>query len=189
MVVKIWALVFLGNTALINGQTAAEMEDLLNAKEITWAEAAYFIRASGAEAVPVNGQAAVRQTAFQFFRERGQLPKKAEAEGRVRLGGLSLLLMRSFNIPGGLMYRLFHNGRYAYREMKSLGFLRGRSYPTNTVSGVEFLYILGELLSYTGDAEPLETFDELNGPSSIRHEGMPAGSEAVLGYDGEFELE
>jgi hypothetical protein len=188
-VVKIWALMFLGNTALLSAQTAAELEDILNVKEITWAEAAYFILASSAEAAPVHGQAAARQTAFQFVREQGWLSKNFEAEGRARLDGLSLLLMRSFNIPGGFMYQLFHNGRYAYREMKALGFLRGRSYPTNTVSGAEFLQLLGELLSYTGDTEALGTFDELNGPSSIGHEGMPAGSEAVQGYDGEFELE
>jgi hypothetical protein len=55
------------------------------------------------------------------------------------------------------MYRLSHNARYAYREMKALGFIRSRVYPTDTVSGVGFLQLLGELLAYTGDAEAVET--------------------------------
>ena len=137
--------------ALVSAQTAAELEGLLSVKEITWAEASYFTLASGAEAVPANGQAA-----FQLVREQGRLPNNAEAGGKARLDGLCLLLMRSFDIPGGLMYRLFHNPRYAYREMKALGLIRGRVYPTDTVSGAEFLHILGNLLSYTGDMEASE---------------------------------
>lgn len=186
---KIFFAVLVFSTALLSAQTAAELEDLLNIKEITWAEAAYFTLASSADAVP-------RQTAFQVVRERGWLPKNAEAEEKARLGGLSLLLMNSFNMPGGLMYRLFHNARYAYREMKTLGFIRGRSYPANTVSGAEFLQILGELLSYTGDPEALEAAAVLpeNGRDSLRnnageYQGLSAGSEAVQEYEGEFELE
>ena len=154
--VKLLFLAFLGGAALVHAQTAAELEGLLKVKEITWAEAAYFTLSSSAEAVPANGQAAARQAAFQFVRERGRLPKNAEAEGKARLDGLSLLLMRSFDVPGGLMYGLLHNPRYAYREMKALGFIRGRVYPTDTVSGAEFLHILGNLLSYTGGAEAME---------------------------------
>ena len=139
---------------LTHAQTAVELEELLNAREITWAEAAYFTLASSAEAVPVNGQAAqqaaARQAAFQFALEQGRLPKNAEAGGKARLDGISLLLMRSFDIPGGFMYRLLRNPRYAYREMKALGLIRGRVYATDTVSGEEFLRILGNLLSYTG---------------------------------------
>ena len=138
--------------ALVHAQTAAELEDLLKVKEITWAEAAYFTLASSAEALPASGQAA-RFEAFQSAREQGRLPDNAEAGGKARLDGLSLLLMRSFDVPGGLMYQAFHNPRYAYRELKALGFIRGRAYATDTVSGVEFLHLLGNLLSYTGGAE------------------------------------
>jgi hypothetical protein len=93
-------------SALLHAQTAAELEELLNVKEITWAEAAYFTLASSADAVPANGRAA-RLAAFQFAREQGRLPENAEADGKARLDGLSLLLMRSFDVPGGLMSRLF----------------------------------------------------------------------------------
>ena len=148
-------------TVPLPAQTAAELEDLLKVKEITWAEAAYFTLASSADAVPAHGQAAALQAsarlaAFQFVREQGRLPENAEADGKARLDGLSLFLMRSFDVPGGLMYGLLHNPRYAYREMKALGFIRGRVYPTDTVSGTEFLYLLGNLLSYTGDTEASE---------------------------------
>jgi hypothetical protein len=182
---KIRASLLVLSAALLSGQiaagqTAAELEDLLNTKEIAWAEAAYFTLGSSAEAAGVNGQA--RQAAFQFAREQGWLPKNAEAAGKARLGELSLLIMRSFNIPGGLMYRLFHNARYAYREMKARGFIRGRVYAGDTVSGAEFLYILGEALSYTGDAAALEgaaPLPEAGRDNAGEHQGLSAGSEAV----------
>jgi outer membrane protein OmpA-like peptidoglycan-associated protein len=143
---------FLLCAVLVWGQTAAEIEGILDTKEITYAQAAYFALAS-APGTPPQSQAG----AFALALERGWLPKNAEAEGKARLGGLSLLLMRSFDIPGGLMYRFFHNARYAYREMTHRGFIEGRSYPGFTVSGERFLQILGNVLSYTGDAEALET--------------------------------
>jgi outer membrane protein OmpA-like peptidoglycan-associated protein len=154
---KIFAAVFVFSATLFvaqnaAAQTAAELEELLNVKEITWAEAAYFTLASSAQALPANGLAA-----FQSAREQGRLPENAEAHGKARLDGLSLLLMRSFDVPGGLMYGLLHNPRYAYRELKALGFIRGRAYATDTVSGAEFLRILGNLLSYTGETEAPET--------------------------------
>jgi outer membrane protein OmpA-like peptidoglycan-associated protein len=143
-------MLLFSSAVLVWGQTAAEIEGILDTKEITYTQAAYFTLAS-APGTPPTSQAGA------FALARGWLPKNAEAEGKVRLDGLSLLLMRSFDMPGGgLMYRLFHNARYAYRELKSLGFIEGRVYPGFTVSGEWFLHILGNVLSYAGDAEALE---------------------------------
>ncbi|MDR2500703.1 MAG: OmpA family protein [Treponema sp.] len=132
------------------GQTAAEIEGLLETAEITGAQAAYFTLASVRETPPPS-----QAGAFALALELGWLPKNAEAHGKVRLDSLSLLLMRSFDLPGGVMYRLFHNARYAYQEMKALGLIQGRAYAANTVSGAEFLRILGELVSQRG-AEPVK---------------------------------
>jgi hypothetical protein len=172
-------LVFFGAAALAWGQTAAELEDLLHVKEIGWEEAAYFTLSSQAEAVLINEmaearQVTARQAAFQFSLEQGWLPKNVKPDGKARLGGLSLLLMRSFNIPGGFMYRLFHNARYAYREMKVLGFFRGRSYAVNKVSGVEFLHILGDMLAYTGDADVLANAQAYNSEFKAALESLAA---------------
>jgi hypothetical protein len=134
-------------------QTAAELERVLALPEVSYGDAAWVVLNAAGTAIPETTEDSA--ASFRFVADNGWLPKKAEAEGKVRLDGLSLLLMRSFDIPGGLMYRLFHNARYAYREMKALGFIRGRAYSSSTVSGAEFLQLLGELLAYTGDAAAL----------------------------------
>jgi hypothetical protein len=123
------------------GQTAAEMESLLDAGEITCAQAAYFVLAAALEDPPQNPEAA-----FGMALEQGGLPAKAESNGCITMGGFSLLLMKAFDIKGGLMYRRFPRGRYAFREMTGRGFIEGRSYSTLTVSGEQFLRILENVL-------------------------------------------
>ena len=138
-------IMFLAHAAALHAQTAqaADMEQLLGAQKITWAQAAYFSLGAALETAPANPQ-----EAFALAREQGWLPKNAQAEESAVMKGVSLLLMRSFAIPGGLMYRIFPNARYAYRELKSRGFIQGRVYASGSVSGAAFLQLLGELLSY-----------------------------------------
>jgi hypothetical protein len=130
------------------GQSAGDLERIINAKEISCADAAYFALLSGLENPPANPQAA-----FAFALEKGWLPKKAESNSAATFGTISLLVMQVFEIKGGLMYRLFPNGRYAYREMINRGFIEGPSYSNLKVSGEQFLQILDSVLSYTGDTE------------------------------------
>jgi hypothetical protein len=151
--------------ALVWGQTAAEMEGILDMEEITYTQAAWFTLASAAEDPPPNPAAA-----FTLALKMAWLPKNAEPGGPVKLRNLSLLMMKAFDLEGGLMYRLFPGTRYAYREMIRRGFIEGRSYPGFTVSGERFLQILGNVLSHTGDAELL-------------------GTEAAQGYESAFEPE
>ncbi|MDR1587159.1 MAG: hypothetical protein LBS57_06875 [Treponema sp.] len=139
--------VFLLLSAAAYGQSAADMESILNAGEITVSQAAYVALAAALESPPENPAAA-----FDLAREKGWLPAKAERGSALTLGGLSLLVMKSFNLKGGLLYRIFPGGRYAYREMTSRGFIEGRSWPNLKVSGEQFLRILGKVLA-EGEAE------------------------------------
>ncbi|MDR1428650.1 MAG: hypothetical protein LBI85_00035 [Spirochaetaceae bacterium] len=124
------------------GQTAAETESLLDAGEISFSQAAYFTLASVVETPPDDPEAA-----FAEAGKRGWLPAGADGGGSVTLGDLSLLLVKAFNLKGGLMYRFFPSSRYAYREMTSRGFIEGRAYPDLKVSGELFLRILGNILA------------------------------------------
>jgi hypothetical protein len=142
------SLLFLCCAVLIHAQTAAETERLLDMKEISYADAAWFVLSSSPENPPRDPEAA-----FAFALENGRLPKSAESKGGITLGGVSFLIMRTFGINGGLMYRLFPGPRYAYREMISLGLIEGRAYSGLKVSGERFLQILGKTLSYIGAGE------------------------------------
>jgi outer membrane protein OmpA-like peptidoglycan-associated protein len=134
----------------LHAQTAAEVDELLDSREITWALACRFVLPA-AGALETNATA---PAAFALAREKGWLPKRAAAESPVNLGGLSFLIKQSFSIKGSLLYALFPGPRYAYRQLDYLGLIPGLRDPALKVSGERFLHILGRVLNYRGDGEP-----------------------------------
>jgi hypothetical protein len=128
---------------------AADMESLLESPAVSWGEAARFIL-TAAE----RGTGLTEEAAFAEVENLAKLPKNAAASGAVDLGGVSLIIMKAFNLEGGL-YRFFPNSRYAYRELVWLNIVQGRHDPGMKVSGELFLRILGRALDYTGiDRQP-----------------------------------
>jgi hypothetical protein len=71
-------------------------------------------------------------------------------EDQILLGEYAYLLMRAFEIRGGLFYRMFPGPRYATREMTYLGMIQGRAMPDMEVSGERALRILGRVLDRQG---------------------------------------
>jgi len=124
-------------------QTAAELETVMKASAVTCAQAARFVSASA-------GSAASSQNAFEQALEKGWLPKGTAPDEGITLGKLSLLIMKAFEIRGGLMYLIFPGQRYAFRTMVSRSFIQGAADPAMTVSGERFLQILGRVISDQG---------------------------------------
>jgi hypothetical protein len=122
---------------------AAALDAVLDSAALTWGEAAGFILAAAGKG-EYSGE-----DAFGALAAMTALPRKAESGGPVSLGGVSLIIMKAFDISGGL-YRFFPNGHYAYRELVYLGIIQGRSDPDMKVSGERLLQILGRALDYTG---------------------------------------
>jgi len=125
----------------LQAQTASELETVLRADFVTWSQAANFILSStdkNFKGSPVEYAASHGWT------------RKAAPDDPITLAELSYLIMKSFNIKGGMMYSLFPGPRYAYRTMLSRSFLQGACDPSLTVSGENFLIILGRVLSAEG---------------------------------------
>jgi hypothetical protein len=142
------AALFLGG--FVHGQTAAEMDTLLDTRKITWDQACRFVLpASGVlEAHAESG------AAFALALERGWLPRKAAADSPATLGGLSLLISKSFSIKISFLYALFPGPHYAYRQLDYLDLIPGLRDPAMNVSGERLIQILGRVLDYRGDGEP-----------------------------------
>jgi outer membrane protein OmpA-like peptidoglycan-associated protein len=133
-----------------HAQTAGELEALLQAPALTWAQTARFVLGA-ADLLPaeLSGPAA-EQRAFEQAKENNWLPEKAEAGEAARLQGTAHLLMRSFDMRGGAMYSLLPIPRYAYREMTGRGIIQGLADPSLTYSGIRLIQIIGRTLDYTG---------------------------------------
>jgi len=133
-------------SASLYSQTAAELEDILNVQAVNCSQAARFV-------LEAADMADIKDTdaAFAFAAERAWLPKKAQAEKPITLAELSFLIMKAFNLKGGMMYSLIPGPRYAYRSMVVRSFIKGASDPAMTVNGERFLLIIGNVLSANGD--------------------------------------
>ena len=140
------ALLFLlvSLSAPLFAQTAAKLEALLNEPELTWSAAAAFVLEASDfhPADSSNGQ-----DAFSLASERKWLPKNAAPEDPARLNGVALLLMGSFDLKGGIFYRLSKSPHHAYRELVYKGFIRGDTDPGMPVSGQQLLLMISKILS------------------------------------------
>ena len=131
--------------------TAAEIESLLASDVITYAQASRFVL----DAAEVRAFTDPEE-AFRFAMEQNWLPRNVVPDGAVRLDSLSLLLLRSFGLRGGILFSLTGSPHFAYREMEYRGFLHGRISPGQRVCGDTLLYLTGRLLGYIEEAALLE---------------------------------
>jgi hypothetical protein len=133
---------------LLNAQTAEEMDALLETRALTYAQAARFILpASGAAADNTSGE-----NAFQTAASKGWLPKTAAAGAPARLDAVALLLMKAFDLKGGVLYRFFPNARYAYRELTYKRIIQGPVDSSMSLSGEAFFQILGRTMDFAENA-------------------------------------
>jgi hypothetical protein len=123
---------------------AVEMDAVLESEAVTWAEAARFVLPA-AGFLDQNGAGA-----FQDAKLRGWLPEDAKPGDTADFGGLSFLIMKALDIPGGVMYRLFPGPRYAYRELRYLNILQGQHDRFRKVSGFWLISLIGRALEMRG---------------------------------------
>ncbi|MDR1278524.1 MAG: hypothetical protein LBK02_07215 [Treponema sp.] len=137
--------------AFLSAQTAAKLDAVLETPAISCAQAAWFVLAA-LNTVPADSsvQDAGMETAFRQVMDNHWLPQKTSPGDPVTLKALSFLLMKAFDIKGGLMYAILPGPRYAFRTLVSRSLIRGAADPDMTVSGERFLHILGNVLSYAG---------------------------------------
>ena len=133
--------------AAVSGGTAADMDAMLAAKTVSAAGAARFILAS-ADLLPagLSGSAAER-AAYDMASSKGWIKKTAEEN--VTLKDTAFLIMKAFDLKGGIMYSLLKNPRYAYREMVYRKLIQGASDPDMNVTGARLIQILGKTINYS----------------------------------------
>ena len=143
----------------LSAQNAAELDAMLEAGAISAAAAARFVLGA-ADLLPqeLSGQEA-EQAAYDMALSKGWV--NTAANSSITLKDTALLVMRAFDFKGGVLYRIFHNSRYAYREMIYRRLIQGKADPNMSVSGPRLLQIISKSLSYAGkddilDAQPQE---------------------------------
>jgi hypothetical protein len=148
------AALFLFPALGLSAQTAEELDVVLETRALSAARAARFVLGA-AELLPeyLYGQEA-EEAAWAMAVEKGWA--SGGPGDTLRLKDAAFLVMNAFGIKGGIMYSIFRNPRYAYREMVYKKLIQGRGDPDFTVSGERLLHIIGKTLRYSGEDERLD---------------------------------
>jgi hypothetical protein len=145
----IFLALFCASPGPLNAQTAERMDAILDTAEVSCGMAAFVVL----PAAGLLNEDSTPEAAFTEAAARNYLSQNAEADTPIRLGELSFLIMRAFNMQSGFMYALFPGPRYAYREFVYRRLIQGRNDPALTISGERLLRIIGRVLDYRGETE------------------------------------
>jgi hypothetical protein len=159
-------------------QTAERLDAILDTERVSFVQAAAVILPAAGLLDPEAGEIRAFAAAASWF------PSRAERDSPITMGELSYLVMRSFRLTGGFMYALFPGPRYAYRALAWRRLLPPNPDPARFLTGEELLHITGRVLSLAGDEEAVPIRPEVG-----QTQGISSGSEGILPYEGEFEVD
>lgn len=130
--------------SVVSAQSNRVIDQLLQQQKASFAAALYLVQTAAGE---IPEEIEPSEAAMAFESQAWHLPN-VSADAPITLGQYAQLLMHAFDIPGGVMYKVFPGPRYAARETDYRGFLRGSALPGRSLSGSEVLYILRQVLEW-----------------------------------------
>ena len=132
-------------------QTASEMDSMLTATSVSASMGARFVLgAADLLDAELSGEEAEKE-AYELAVSNGWI-RVAEDEN-LTLQDTAFLMMKAFEMKGGVMYSLFETPRLAYREMIYQKLITGHVDGTMKVHGPRFLQILDRVMSYAASEE------------------------------------
>ena len=145
---KAWVLLALLAFSVlpIAAQSNLEIDRLLEQPRASFGAAAYLVLTASGALV----QESTEQQALEALREKGWKLTVRQADEPISLGEYCFLLMKAFEVKGGLMYRLFPGPRYAVRELAYLRLLHGKAHSARYPSGQEVVQVLSGFLEQKG---------------------------------------
>ena len=129
----------------LHAQSADFMTQLLETKNVTYGQVCYFT-ALYQGSIP---ETASQQDAFDFINKSGYVYKDSvTAADSVTMADLSYLIIKTFNVKGGIMYSLFPTPRYALRLLESDGLVSQFTDPSGKIKGSDFIALFIRCLEY-----------------------------------------
>ena len=121
---------------------AEEIDALLGTRFLTYEQAIWLIlRVADLQDIKSS------EDAFKYAVSKKWLPDNTKPKDRARLDSVSVVIMKSFKLKGGIMYTFSKNPRYAYRELLYRNVINGRVDPRMRVSGEQLLYYIHNVLA------------------------------------------
>lgn len=140
------SLLLLLFAAAVSAQSADAVTKMIEADEATVGDTAYFL-AVYLNAVPESSPASAALSALQ---DSGICLAGASADDVLTYKVFAGMLMRAWDVKGGLMYSLTGSDRYALRELQAQGFIPSSVDPMAAVTGYQTLAIFNDCMVKLG---------------------------------------
>ena len=131
-------------------QSATTMDTILEQEDLSFGAASYLLLVARGDLKDNAdfGEAAEKMAEVQpYFSDK-------DAGDTLNLGEYSFLLMKMYNLGGGLMYSVLPGPRYAVRELAFIDIVQGGTYPKSPLSGERAVRILERYLTVSGKSTP-----------------------------------
>ena len=134
--------------AVAFGQAAEKVDKILETEKATFGQAAYLIQT----ALNDGSDGLDFETAFDRFKSENKnlIRDSISAEDVIPVKTYAFLLMKAFDIKGGMMYRIYPCPRYAYRDLHYLAVIQDKNNPDALMTGAEMLQILSRIDTVQG---------------------------------------
>ena len=130
------------STMHLTAQSNEIIDTLLNQDQAEFDDTLYMVfTASG-----ILPDSVSPANSFDEFTHLGWGLKGKEANDPVTAGELAFLIMKALNLRGGIMYTIFPNIRYAYKELVYRKTLETGTGSKRIVSGEEVLRVLAKTM-------------------------------------------
>ncbi len=131
-------LVILVLPVLVFSQQADKITDIIESDLFTCGQAAYICSTFLDE----NTESFSYEQAMNWVIEKNLLKTDKDFSMPITVAEFSGLCMKTWNIPGGLFYKLTNSNRYAYKEMRALGFVSIFDDPSKNINGASALNVI-----------------------------------------------
>jgi len=143
------SLLLFGTIFALHAQSAESISDIIKTSEATYGQVSYL---AGVYQGNVPEDASF-EAAFSAYKESGIISSSVTQSDAIPLKDASLLCAHATGLKGGLFYSIFHNARYAFRELKAKKILPPSVDPNMKISGRDAVAILSGCISVTGGNE------------------------------------
>ena len=126
----------------IYSQSNAHIDELLDQEQATVALTSYIVLSSGG----IISEDASPESAAETVLQRQWMRSDKGPDDLISLGEFCFIVMKTYELKGGVMYRIFPGPRYAARELVYRKFVYGNTSPYRRISGNEALHILRSVL-------------------------------------------
>ena len=128
-------------------QSNEMIDKLLSEEKARFGLAAYLVLAAGGE---IAEGASVNEAMNALAEPKFSILKDKTEEDFINFRELAYLIMQSFEMKGGILYRIFPSPRYAYKEMLFLNVLSSKRADRAPINSDDMMRLLGRVMEWRG---------------------------------------